>query len=107
MNSHKNTSSDNSKIEKKSSFLALAAASGDMNGEVNLLWEPVSGARTYVIQKSLDSNNPTRWIQEDIITKSWYTVSKLKSGRKYWFRVAAIGSKGQGPWSEPVQKKAP
>ncbi len=91
----------------KNSFISLAAAAGDLDGEVNLLWEPVRGARTYVIQKSHDSGNPSRWMQEDIVTKSSCTISKLKSGRKYWFRVAAIGSNGQGPWSEPVQKKAP
>ncbi len=106
MDTNKRTRNE-SPSNKKSALFVLAAASGDLDGEVNLLWEPVRGARTYVIQKSQDSKNPSRWIQEDIVTKSSCTVSKLKSGRKYWFRVAAIGSNGQGPWSEPVQKKAP
>jgi hypothetical protein len=92
---------------KKHPALSLAAASGELDGEINLLWEPVRGARTYVIQFSRDSANPSRWVQEDIVSKSRCTVSKLRSGKKYWFRVAAIGPKGQGPWSEPVQKKAP
>lgn len=106
MNTALKTKNENLKIKRESSF-TLAAASGDMDGEINLLWEPVSWARSYVIQKSMDTKSPSRWIQEDIITKSSYTVSKLKSGKKYWFRAAAIGSNGQGPWSEPVQKKAP
>lgn len=29
------------------------------------------------------------------------------SGTKYWFRVAAIGTDGQGPWSDPATKIAP
>lgn len=87
--------------------LSLSATSGDNNGEIDLIWEPVFGAKTYVIQRSTRSAEPGRWTQEDIITKSSYTISKLRSGQKYWFRVAAVSSNGQGPWSEPVQKKAP
>jgi hypothetical protein len=26
----------------------------------------------------------------------------LESGKKYWFRVAAIGTAGQSPWSDPA-----
>jgi len=28
------------------------------------------------------------------------------SGTKYWFRVAAAGSAGQGTWSDPAVKMA-
>jgi hypothetical protein len=86
---------------------SLNATSGDTEGEIDLIWEPVKGADTYLIQKSSDPKNPLKWIHEDIVAKSSYTVTKLRSRHKYWFRVAAVGRKGQGPWSEPVQKKAP
>ncbi len=87
--------------------LSLTATSGDTEGEIDLVWEPVEKAHTYVVQKCKDSKGPVKWMNEDIVTKSSYTVSKLKSSRKYWFRVAAVGCNGQGPWSEPVQKKVP
>jgi hypothetical protein len=87
--------------------LSLSATSGDTNGEIDLIWEPVSGANTYVIQKGNDSNRPVRWMHEDIVAKSSCTVTKLKSGRVYWFRVAAVGVGGQGTWSEPVRKRSP
>lgn len=106
MKKDKKTTRGNS-IKMEFPLLKIAAASGEMNGEINLLWEPVSGARTYIIQKRLESKNPSRWMQEDIISKSHCTVSRLRSGKKYWFRVAPVNSNGQGPWSEPVQKKAP
>jgi hypothetical protein len=35
------------------------------------------------------------------------TVSNLTSGTKYWFKVAGLGSAGQGPWSDPATKIAP
>lgn len=34
--------------------------------------------------------------------KATAMVKGLVSGRKYWLRVAAIGSAGQGAWSETV-----
>jgi hypothetical protein len=86
---------------------SVSATSGDSGGEIDLAWEPVRGAKAYIVQRSIKSSEPGRWIQEDIITKSSYTVSKLKSGQKYWFRVACVSSSGQSPWSEPVQKKVP
>ena len=97
-------------IKKRSaipSTLFLAATSGDGKGEIDLVWEPVVKAHIYIIQKSSGSLKPVNWKDEDIITKSSYTVSKLISGHKYWFRVAAVDSQGQGPWSKAVQKKAP
>jgi hypothetical protein len=87
--------------------LSLTATSGDSEGEIDLVWEPVEKAHTYVVQKCKDSKGPAKWVNEDIVSKSSYTVSNLKSSRKYRFRVAAVGRIGQGPWSELVQKKAP
>jgi len=96
-------------IKKKSAIPSLlfpTATSGNRDGEIDLVWKPVTSARFYIIQKSSGSLKPANWKNEDIITSSSYTVSKLKSGHKYWFRVAAVGSWGQGPWSKPVKKKA-
>ncbi len=92
---------------KNISPIFLTATSGDTEGEIDLTWEPAKGASTYLVQKSSDSGNPVKWINEDIAAKSSYTVTKLKSGRKYWFRVAAVKPKGQSIWSNHVQKKAP
>lgn len=85
----------------------LTATSGDSEGEIDLTWEPVTGSHTYLIQKSSDIHKPVKWVHEDIVTKSSYTITKLKSKHKYWFRVAAVTSKGQSTWSVPVFKKAP
>ena len=87
--------------------LSLNATSGDIEGDIDLVWEPVTGAYTYVVQMSSDYKTPVKWINKDIVSRSSYTVPKLKSKHKYWFRVAAVGSKGQSLWSDPVWKKAP
>ena len=103
-NGKRTSSMNESQISHPSS---LSATSGDSEGEINLVWEPVKNARTYVVQKSKGSKHPLKWMNEDIVTKSNCTVTKLKSRHKYWFRVAAVGRSGQGPWSKFVQKNAP
>lgn len=85
----------------------LTATSGDTEGEIDLSWEPVAKAHTYIVQKSSDVNKPSKWVHEDIVTKSSYTVTKLKSKHIYWFRVASVGPEGQSSWSESIKKKAP
>jgi len=87
--------------------LGLTATTGDLEGEIDLVWEPVRGANAYIIQVSRHAGKPSGWIQEDVVTRSSHTISKLKSGTTYSFRIAAAGSKGQSSWSEPVSKKAP
>ena len=87
--------------------VGLTATAGDLDGEIDLVWEPVNGANAYIIQVSRSANRPNRWVQDDVVTRSSHTMSRLKSGLTYFFRIAAAGSKGQSRWSEPVRKKAP
>ncbi len=82
----------------------FSATAGDSNGEINLHWDPVAGAKYYIIQASRGKD---KWKEIDIINKSIYTASQLKSGKQYSFRVAAVSSEGQGKWSEAVAKKSP
>lgn len=84
----------------------VAATKGDFSGEVDITWEPVESAYIYIIQKCYNTSN-SKWEQVDIIDRSSYTVSKLKSGKECKFRVAAVNSIGQGPWSKEVIKSAP
>jgi hypothetical protein len=86
----------------------LQATMSDHSGEVDLMWEPVRGAKTYIVQKCADPMTEANWQQVDLCTKSKFTVTGLVSGTKYWFRVAAKGSDpGLSPWSDPAQKMAP
>ena len=83
----------------------LTATVGDMDGEIDLDWDNVRRASSYLVQQSPDP--PGSWQQAAVVTKSKHTVTGLTSGTKYWFRVAAIGSAGQSPWSQPACKVAP
>ena len=65
------------------------------------------GAQSYIVEMSPNPPTNTSWTQVDVVTASKCTVSKLESGTKYWFRVAAVGSGGRGAWSDPAVKMAP
>jgi len=86
---------------------SLNITGGDADGEIDLSWEPVDGAKTYQIEQSPDPVTATSWSHADVTTKSKITIDGLKSGTRYWFRVAAVGTNGQGVWSNPVSKIAP
>ena len=81
---------------------------GDEAGELDMHWDVVSGARSYVVQKNeTDPVNESAWSDIDNPTKSKYTVNGLTSGNRYWFRVLAVGSAGRGAPSGVETKIAP
>ncbi len=86
---------------------ALAATEGDHDGEIQLHWDRVPPARSYVVELSPDPPTDTSWAHQKVVTTSSSTISGLTRGGKYWFRVAAIGASGQSGWSDPATKIAP
>ena len=86
---------------------ALTPTVGDHDGEIDLSWDTVSGARSYVIDQSSDPVTPTTWTHAGVSTRSNHTAKGLTSGTRYWFRVAAVNQNGQSGWSDPAMKIAP
>lgn len=86
---------------------ALTAAAGDHDGELLLSWKSVPNARSYVIESSTDPATATSWEHVGIATSATKTISELKSGTRFWFRVAAVGAGGQSGWSEQASRTAP
>jgi hypothetical protein len=85
----------------------LSASAGDHDGEIDLSWDKLTGAKSYVIEKSSDPPTATSWTHAGVSTRSAFTVSGLTSGTRYWFRVAAVNANGQSGWSDPAMKIAP
>jgi hypothetical protein len=85
----------------------LSATAGDRDGEIDLSWEAVSGAKSYVIEQSLDPVTATSWAHAGVSTRSSQTIDGLNSGTRYWFRVAAVNGIGNSGWSDPAMKIAP
>lgn len=86
---------------------ALSATAGDHEGEIDLTWKKVANAKSYIIQSSLDPPTSDSWSHAETVTTANKTVKNLTSGKRYWFRVASVGSLGQSGWSEPATRIAP
>jgi hypothetical protein len=86
---------------------ALEATAGDYDGQINLRWNRVEKAKSYVIEKSSDPLTNVSWSQAAVVTKAQASITGLTSGSKYWFRVAAVTTGGQSAWSDPATKIAP
>lgn len=75
-------------------------------GSADVSWKSVYGAKAYSIERAEDA--PT--LEYRVIgnsTKKATALNSMVSGKKYWFRVAAIGAAGQSAWSDPVPLFAP
>jgi hypothetical protein len=85
----------------------LSITAGDNAGELDLQWDPVSGAKTYEVQISPDPVTATSWIPQPSVSKSKAVILGLTSGAKMWARVRAVGAGGTGAWSDPATKIVP
>lgn len=85
----------------------LSITSGDNDGELDLQWDPVSGAKSYEIQLSPDPMSSTTWTGAGSSTKSKSVQTGLTSGTRMWARVRAVASAGPGAWSDPATKIVP
>jgi hypothetical protein len=85
----------------------LTATTGDHEGEIDLSWDTIRNARSYTIERSADPPTTDSWTHAEISIRSSITLEGLTSGTRYWFRVAAVTTNGQSPWSNPAMKIAP
>ena len=99
--------SDSTAISLPDKIASVVATMGDSAGEIDLSWDKITGAKSYVVETALSEMNPLEWKHMVVSTRSKAEVGTLKTGTSYHLRVAAVGSAGQGPWSDPVVKVAP
>ena len=86
----------------------LSAAKGNSKGEINLQWDSVENAVSYVIEYSNSNNTENlKWKILDIVFDSRYTVKNLKSNKNYFFRILSVDEKGSTETSSNILKKAP
>jgi hypothetical protein len=85
----------------------LVATMGDLAGEVDLACDRVRGAASYIWHCRLYSAPNGPWQQTKVSKKSSTTAVGLVSGTKYAFRVCAVGTEGEGAWSDEAVVMAP
>jgi len=84
----------------------LRAEMGDQQGEIDLVWNSVYGASSFVIEFKEDGTAQP-WMQISTQQQTKHTATGLVSGKTYAFRVRALGPNGLGPWSDVAVKMAP
>jgi hypothetical protein len=85
-----------------SRVMNLALTHGDFDGSVDASWNRDKKAKSYKVQMSNDPPTDSSWKDVDTTPKSSFTLKSLTSGQKIWVRVCAVGSKANGPWSDPA-----
>ena len=85
----------------------LFALPSEHQGSADLGWDPMRGARSFIIERAADSAEPLVWTQAGVSTRAKATVNTMTPGNKYWFRVSAVGAAGASAWSDPVPLIAP
>ena len=86
---------------------ALSITAGDGAGELDLQWDPLSGAKTFEIELSPDALFASGIIKLKNTTKSKAVAENLTSGTRLWARVRATNAAGTGAWSDPATKIVP
>lgn len=80
--------------------------SSEFAGSADVSWLAVRGAKSYTIERAEDAAT-LDWKVIGYSTKCQATLNSMVSGKKYWFRVCAIGAAGPSAWSIPVALFAP
>lgn len=85
----------------------LHVSEGDHSGELDVAWDPVRGARGYIIETTTTLDVPASWKQAALVTRSSASLTGLTTGTVYGVRVKAFGPAGNGAVSNPAPKVAP
>jgi hypothetical protein len=80
----------------------LSAKQGKCSGNINLKWQGNKTRTVYSYQISYTPEVESSWIMVGLCTKPSTVIGGLESGKKCWFRVAAVNAAGSGAWSDPV-----
>jgi hypothetical protein len=85
----------------------LSARPGRMTGTILLTWTHLPQRKPlYMVQVNTDQSDEAGWRQVTVTSRCKLTVTGLEAGRQYWFRMAAVGSAGAGPWCSPHAGRA-
>jgi len=86
--------------------LDLIANLGKLQGQLIVRWTRVKGATSYIVERMIH-NGTGPWVQIKLLSQSKFTDTGLTPGTIYAYRVRALASAGEGPWSDETVKMAP
>lgn len=83
---------------------SFSASQGEIEGEIHLQWDSVNNANGYIVEYCIKSKR-MNWKQVDFVPVSRCIIAGNKLNKTYYFRVAAVNSDSQGPWSSVIEKR--
>ncbi|MCL2304343.1 MAG: fibronectin type III domain-containing protein [Planctomycetaceae bacterium] len=75
--------------------------------QINLSWNSVSGATSYVLERTVNYANPGSWTQVYSGSATSVTDSGLAAGTLYYYRLKAVNANGNSGWSQVVDATTP
>jgi hypothetical protein len=94
-------------IEKLDPPAKFEASQGAIQGQVDMRWKKVRGARMYIVYIcDGDPANGGTWKNAGMSSRGRFTATGLVTDKAYAFRTSAVGVIGEGPVSETVTAKA-
>ena len=78
---------------------SLVSRPGNNSGTVALNWSAVYGNKGYQVYITTNPLNNS-WDKSSYASASQIVIEGLKTGTKYWFKVVALGSAGEGDDSD-------
>lgn len=92
------------KLDAPAKFEALQ---GTIQGQVDMRWKRVRGARMYIVYMCEgDPTSSATWKNIGMSSRGRFTATSLTTDKAYSFRTSAVGVIGEGPVSETVTAKA-
>lgn len=91
-------------------LINVAASLGDDEGEIDLTWNAVPKAKSYIVEmrEHSDTAAPGSWQFAKVAPRSSASVGGLMTGKKYAFRIRAVGPNDiESPWSGEAVSLAP
>lgn len=58
------------------------------------------------VQMATDADGPAEWRAFPGRGSTTLVITGLRSGERYWFRVAALNQYGESPWTPPIPDRA-
>lgn len=71
-----------------------------VQGEIEIRWKKLRGAYTYQVQMTLTNEVEASWKTVATVPRARLLKENVPSMQVHYFRIAGVGTSGQGPWSE-------
>jgi len=80
-------------------LVSPAAGASDQSLSLDLVWAATDFAESYNLQVGLDAGFTTLVLNEADLQETSFSLEDLSHSTQYYWRVQAINSAGDGPWS--------